>query len=500
MNARLIASALGLLLGLSACATDRVAPPDEAAQPGEPVEELPPEVRVGLLLPLSGPAEALGRDMLDAAQMALFDVGDNELVLLPRDTGGTPAGARRAAEQVIEEGAEVILGPLFGPGVTAVGPLAAQADIRVLAFSNDASVATDGTFLLGFRPEEQVRRVVDYALTNGALVRAEPELPGPGAAAPDPPLEGLPNLDQPNQDQPSLGQPRLPQRAFDPRPPRVAGLAPNDAYGATALEALRRAVVEGGGVLGETLFYPPDFADPSPVVRRIAAYDERAADLDAERVRLAQSGDPEAERKLQALETLDTLGGPPFEAILLADGGDSLRSVAALLTFFDVDPATTRFLGTMRWQADPRVLAEAALQGGWFAAPAPDDVIAFESRFRSVFGRSPEQLAALAYDATALAVVVARDLGDRSFGSDTLINAQGFTGATGLFRLRPNGLAEHGLAVLEVSGGAARMIEPPPTSFVDELAELRQAVPAQAVLSSSRSTSPGAAAKRERGG
>jgi branched-chain amino acid transport system substrate-binding protein len=464
VNARLIASTFGVLFGLSACATGRVAPPTESAQP-EPVK--PPEVKVGLLLPLSGPAEPLGRDMLDAAQMALFDVGDNKLVLLPRDTAGT-GGAREAAAQVISEGAEVILGPLFGPDVAAVSPLAAQANIRVLAFSNDASVATEGTYLLGFRPEEQVQRVVGYALSSGMLVRTEPELPGPGAAAPGAPLEGLPNLDQP-----SLAQPGPDQRAFDPRPPRLAGLAPNDAYGATALEALRRAVVGGGGVLGETLFYPPDYADPSPVVRRIAAYDERAARLEAERARLAESNDPEAERKLQALETVDTLGGPPFDAMLLADGGDSLRSIAALLTFFDVDPATTRFLGTMRWQADPRVLAEAALQGGWFAAPAPDDLIAFENHFRSVFGRSPEQLAALAYDATALAVVVARDLADRSFAPDTLINAQGFTGANGLFRLRPNGLAEHGLAVLEVSGGAARMIDPPPKSFVDQLAGLQ---------------------------
>jgi hypothetical protein len=309
-------------------------------------------------------------------------------------------------------------------------------------------------------------------LSSGALVRAEPDVAGSEAAAAQAPLEGLPSFDQPRVEQPSFGQPGPGQRAFDPRPPRIAGLAPNDAYGATALEALRRAVVEGGGVLGETLFYPPNLADPSSVVRRIAAYDERAAALEAERARLTESDDAEAEQRLQALETLDTLGGPPFEAILLADGGDSLRSVAALLTFFDVDPATTRFLGTMRWQADPRVLAEAALQGGWFAAPAPEDLGAFESHFRSTFGRSPEQLAALAYDATALAVVVARDLGDRSFAPDSLINAQGFTGTTGLFRLRPNGLTEHGLAVLEVSGGAARMIDPPPRSFVDELAAL----------------------------
>ncbi len=465
VNAGLIASALGLLLGLSACATDRVAPPEEQAQPVEP--ELPPEVRVGLLLPLSGPAEALGRDMLDAAQMALFDVGDNDLVLLPRDTGSTPAGARTAATEVIEQGAEVILGPLFGEAVAAVSPLAAQADVRVLAFSNDASVATDGTFLLGFRPEEQVRRLVDYALASGGLLRPGPApIPGPDAAA-APAADAAPEMAQPTVDQPTSDQ-----SAFDPGSPRIAGLAPDDAYGATALEALRRAVEEGGGVLGETLLYPTNFADPSPVVRRIAAYDGRAATLEAERARLEQSDDPQAVQRLQALETVDTIGGPPFDAILLADGGDSLRSVAALLTFFDVDPATTRFLGTMRWQADPRVLAEGALQGGWFAAPAPDDLAAFENRFRDTFGRAPSELAALAYDATALAVVVARDLGDRSFATTSLTDAEGFAGASGLFRLRPDGLTEHGLAVLEVSGGTVRMIDPPPARFVDELAAL----------------------------
>jgi hypothetical protein len=126
----------------------------------------------------------------------------------------------------------------------------------------------------------------------------------------------------------------------------------------------------------------------------------------------------------------------------------------------------------MRWQADPRVLAEPALQGGWFAAPEPADLAAFQGRFRDIFGRTPDPLAALAYDATALAVVVARDLADRSFASGSLINAQGFTGAAGLFRLRPDGLAEHGLAVLEVSGGTARTIDPAPTRFREDLASL----------------------------
>jgi ABC-type branched-subunit amino acid transport system substrate-binding protein len=453
------ASALGLLLGLAACASDTVAPPAEPVPPAQP--QLPPAVRVGLLLPLSGPAEALGRDMLDAAEMALFDVGANDLMLLPRDTAGTPDGARSAARQVIDEGAEVILGPLYGQAVAAVSPIAAAADLRVIAFSNDASVATDGTFLLGFRPEEQVERVVRYALATGALRRAQTAPPGPAMDEPAAPSDTL-RLDPMSPSQSPFGLP----------PPRIAGLAPDDPYGAATLEALRAAALEGGGALGETLFYPPGGVDPSPVVRRISAYDQRAAGLEAERARLAQSEDPEAEQALRALETRDTVGGPPFEAILLADGGDRLRSVASLLTFFDVDPATTRFLGTMRWQADARVLAEAALQGGWFAAPAPDDLAAFQRRFRDIFGRSPDPLAALAYDATALAVVAARDLSDRSFARETLINAQGFSGATGLFRLRPDGVADHGLAVLEVSGGTTRTLDPSPTRFVDELASL----------------------------
>ncbi|MDF2781741.1 MAG: penicillin-binding protein activator [Geminicoccaceae bacterium] len=441
------ASGLGLLLLLAACAGDRVPEPAPPVQPpqGELEQPLSPEVRVGLLLPLSGPAAGLARDMQAAAQMALFDVGENDLVLLPRDTAGTPQGARVAAEQVIEEGAAVILGPLFNQAVSAVSPIAAPAGVRVLAFSNVASAATDGTFLLGYRPEEQVTRVVRYALEN---VGRRPPEPVAGAAAPDPGAS-----------------------AFDPRPIRIAGLAPEDAYGATALAALRRAVLEGGGELGPSLFYPPDEADPSAVIRQIAAYDQRKAALERERARLEQRPeDEQARRELERLATLDTLGPPPFDAIMIADGGDRLRSVASLLTFFDVDPASVRFLGTMRWQDDPRVLAEPALQQGWFAASAPEGLAQFERQFEAAYGRPPQQpaLAALAYDATALAAIVAS--ADRRFDELSLTNAQGFAGATGLFRLRPDGLADHGLAVLEVAGGGARLIDPPPASFTDTLA------------------------------
>jgi branched-chain amino acid transport system substrate-binding protein len=442
------AASAGLLLALAACAS-RVPPAPPPVQQAEP--ERPKEIKVGLMLPLSGPASALGQDMLQAAQMALFDVGPNDVVLLPRDTGGTPEGARRAANELIGEQVEVIIGPLYSQAVQATSPIAQAAGIPVIAFSNVATVAAPETYLLGFRPEEQVARVVQFALQHVGRRPDTVERYDPAA---------------PDSQSTDFGL-----SAMDRGPVRVAGLAPDDPYGATALQALRRAVIGGGGELAMTAFYPPDLADPSPVVRQIADFDRREAALEAERRRLeAQPDDEAAQRALQRLETLDTLGTPPFDAILIADGDHRLRSVAALLTFYDVDPAEVRFLGTMRWQDDPRVLDETALRGGWFAALPPETMNAFRNRYQRTFGTQPQQLAALAYDATALVVIVARDLGDRDFEAATLTNPEGFSGATGLFRLRPDGLADHSLAILEVDGAATRTIDPAPTSLVDQIA------------------------------
>jgi hypothetical protein len=269
---------------------------------------------------------------------------------------------------------------------------------------------------------------------------------------------------------PTSGEAPLAPERFALGPARIAGLAPDDAYGLTAMQALQRVVLESGGELAQTLLYPPDLADPSAVVRQIAAYDRRKAALEQERARLEAQDDEQSQQALRRLETLDTLGAPPFDAILIADGGDRLRSVASLLTFFDVDPAAVRFLGTMRWQDDARVLQEAALQQGWFAASAPENLTAFDQRFAGIYGHEPQQLAALAYDATALAVIVSRDMHDPAFTPASLTNGQGFAGATGLFRLRADGLADHGLAILEVARGEARTIDAPPPRFSDELA------------------------------
>jgi ABC-type branched-subunit amino acid transport system substrate-binding protein len=136
--------------------------------PNLPNGEIP--VRVGVILPLSSTNAAtrgLAQSMLKAAQLALFDGGNANMVLMVDDEGNGGAAAAAAANRLLAQGAEVIVGPLFGPSVAAVAPLARDKGVPVLAFSTEKTVAGRGVYLLSFLPENEVTRVVAYAASKG---------------------------------------------------------------------------------------------------------------------------------------------------------------------------------------------------------------------------------------------------------------------------------------------------------------------------------------------
>ncbi len=127
------------------------------------------QVRIGLILPLSaqGNAGVAAQSMKNAAEMALAEFKATNVQLVVKDDGGTPQGAQAGAQQAINEGAEIIIGPLFAQSVSAVGQVARSRNIPVIAFSTDASVAARGVYLLSFLPESDVRRIVDFAVSRG---------------------------------------------------------------------------------------------------------------------------------------------------------------------------------------------------------------------------------------------------------------------------------------------------------------------------------------------
>jgi ABC-type branched-subunit amino acid transport system substrate-binding protein len=158
-------------LGLAACSTrDREGGPrPAAARPqGPSAGRLPAgsQVKVAILLPLSGDRANLGRAMQRAAEMAVLEQGAKNMQLLTFDTRGTAEGAAAAAEQALQQDAKLILGPVFAAEVGAVRSRVGG-KAAVVAFSNDQSVAGSGVYLLSFSLKQQVENVIGYAARNG---------------------------------------------------------------------------------------------------------------------------------------------------------------------------------------------------------------------------------------------------------------------------------------------------------------------------------------------
>lgn len=360
-----------------------VAPPATVLPPETPAVAPPPvsangKVTVAMLLPLSGPSGPLGQAMLDAAQMALYDLAGDQLELVSGDTKGTADGAAAAAQQAIGQGAQLILGPLLASEVQAVQPIAQAAHVPVIAFSTETQLAGNGTYLMGFLPSEEVSRVTAYAHAQGHN--------------------------------------------------RFAVLAPSTPYGQVVADAVKTAVAAVGATLSRVEFYDPSLNSMAAAVRNFAAE------------------------------------GVDYDALFLPEGGARLKVLAPQLPYFKIDPDQVKFLGTGLWD-DPSLGAEPALDGGWYAAPAPQARAAFEQRFATLYQHPAPRLATLGYDAMALAAVLARAPQGADFSDAAITNANGFSGLDGIFRFRPDGLVQRGLAVLEVQHSGDAIIDPPPQSF-----------------------------------
>src|SRR6185312_14623487 len=178
------------IVALAGCQTPQVVKPPVALPPPPPAPTAPHQLlgdspsflrlpnlaegktplRIGVILPLSNSSAAtrgLANAMLKAAQLALYDSGNRDMVLLTADESGKAADAASAAERLLNQGAEVLIGPLFAASVSAVAPLERDRGVPVLAFSTDRTVAGNGVYLLSFQPQNEVKRVVTYAVSQG---------------------------------------------------------------------------------------------------------------------------------------------------------------------------------------------------------------------------------------------------------------------------------------------------------------------------------------------
>jgi len=208
-----------------------------------------------------------------------------------------------------------------------------------------------------------------------------------------------------------------------------AALMPDNAYGTVVEAAFQQEVARHGGRVVVLEKYPHDANRTAEAVRRVA----------------------------QAASQIDS--------IFIPDSPDAVPQIAQALAANGVDLKRVQLLGTGLWGDDTRITSEKLLDGGWYPSPEQTGFRNFSGRYRARYGQDPVRTATLAYDAVALVAALVKTQGMQRFSEQVLTNPSGFAGIDGVFRFRPEGTNERGLAVLRVTPSGGQVISPAPKSF-----------------------------------
>ena len=342
-------------------------------------------VPVALLVPSgSGNSgdEVLARAQRQAAQLAIADLQGVQIDLRVYNTGGSPAQAAASASKAVDEGAKIILGPVYAEAANAAGLAAAARGVNVLSFSNNTDIAGGNVFVLGQTFANTANRLTDYAAGHGKK--------------------------------------------------RILIVHEQTTAGEIGVRAIEGAIARSGASLAGKASVP-------------FSQDGLVAAL-PQIVGQARSSGADA-------------------TFLTADAAGALPMLATLLPEQGLRPETMQYIGLTRWDIPPATLALPGVQGGWFALPDPGLNAQFQNRYRAAYGEAPHPIAGLAYDGIAAIGALVKSGRPDALGRAALTQGAGFVGVSGVFRLRPDGTNERGLAVAQIRNNQVIVIDPAPRRF-----------------------------------
>ncbi len=203
---------------------------------------------------------------------------------------------------------------------------------------------------------------------------------------------------------------------------RFAIIAPQNIYGDLAANNFENRIKEGGGILVNKITYLPS--------------------------------DPAIQSKIA------TLSPEGIDAVFIPANGADLDRISQSLTTAGLTSSKVKRLGTALWD-NPQTVQNKTLENGWFANASTAERGAFERQYESTYGSKPMALDSLAYDATALAIVMA----SRNYSYAGFIDPNGFSGLDGVFRFSDQGVIERQLAIHEIQNGQIIEVESARKSF-----------------------------------
>ena len=337
------------------------------------------KIRIGLVVPLSGEYSTIGDSIIKSTRLALNKINDEKFEIVPGDTKANPIDALKASKALYDQGIKIIIGPVFNESTKYLDELN---DVTFISLTNKIYGNPPNVISAGVNAISQLQTIDKFRNLNEIQ--------------------------------------------------RTIFLIPKSDYRKEVEQAIKKTKLK----LKDKYFYDMDPTLLTSQIEKVTRYPERKQNLLNEIERIENSSLINKEKKLEELNKKDTLGGINFDSVIIADFGESLKSVATSLLYTDVSSKRISYITLNQW-FDNSLLKENSLQPIYFPSINKENFELFQVEYNNAYNKKANQLSFLSYDLVGLVYFL---IYSNNFDQDKKIfyEKNKFKGKIGIFEIDKN--------------------------------------------------------------
>ena len=352
------------------------------------------KIKIGLLVPITGQHSEIGKSIIKSVRLAINKIDNPLIEILPRDTQSNPLITLRKAKELNEIGVKIIIGPVFNKNLIYLDEIK---DVIFLSLTNKIINNPKNIISTGINSESQFNTISKFQKINE--------------------IE------------------------------KTIILIPKVNY----KEEIEKAIQQSKIKVNKVYYYESDPTKLTNQIEEITKYFQRKQNLENEIKRLEKSNKPNKKREIEDLKKLDTLGKVDFDAIIISDFDESLKSITTSLLYTDVSPKDVYFITLNQW-FDESLLKETSSQPIYFPSINKENYDYFIKTYHETFNEYPNQLSFLSYDLIGLVyyLIVKNDF---VVNKKMFLKKNMFKGKIGIFDIKNNKI-NHILNFYKVEDGS----------------------------------------------
>ena len=337
------------------------------------------KIKIGLLVPMTGLNKDIGKSIINAVQLAVKDIDNNLIEIIPKDTATKPNQTLKSAFELKEMGVRIVIGPVFHESLSYLDEMK---DLTFLSLTNKILDLPKNVISAGINSTSQLNTIKKFLKIN--KIR------------------------------------------------KTILLTPMQDYEFEIKKGIKNSKIK----IYKEYVYNTEPTKLTKQIEVITNYNIRKQNLKDEIKRIKNSNEKNKERKIKRLEKRYTLGELNFNAVIIADFDESLKSVSTSLLYTDVSPRNKFFITLNQW-FDESLLNEIDIQPLYYPSINKNNFDAFRNKFFDKFKKNPTHLSLLSYDLVGLVYYLSLKT-DISNLNKLFKRKNSFKGKIGIFDIKNN--------------------------------------------------------------